>query len=568
MRPSENIENLIKKNRYKLSSETHKKVFENVLREIEKNKEQITGQERPKIRRIIMKNPKIKLAAAAVIIIAVFAGMHFTGNPFSATVTFAKVISPLLNARTASLDTIIGSQVIHDEVMGQRIHRTVSGIDNSMIIDLGQKKMLMLNNAGKTALIIDLGGLDGIQNYLESLRDVVIKLMDGPDFHVDNKGLQKLDDKEYLVFVAESENHTITIWADPETILPIRIEDKTPNMNIVCDNLQFDIDLDESLFSLDIPEGYKIQNTGIDFSNKSESDFIETLRIWAQIIEDGYFPESIDLGDLVKIGSKFDQGMKRLGLTEQEQIETATKWGQGLVFLRFFNGQGQWHYAGEGIKLGDAHTPIFWYQPKNSPTWRVIYGDLSVKDVTKDNLPRLSDWQIKYQEATKQWEETAFTGTEIDKWYIISPSEIIAYSDITLTKIPQDVNTMYIKLPYASAVLEKVTLNDDEIQFAKIINDRYELFLPISKLHEGTTKLECLWSLPLDTLKTEDGSYRTRLQGLIPVEAFEVSTVLNPGCGFQNSKDPSQTQVMFFKTNKIFTLSESGSCGFLIEKIK
>jgi hypothetical protein len=80
--------------------------------------------------------------------------------------------------------------------------------------------------------------------------------------------------------------------------------------------------------------------------------------------------------------------MKRAGLTDQQKIDVATKWGQGLVFIRFFKGQGQWHYAGAGVKLGDGNTPIFWYQPQDSETWRVIYGDLSVKDVASENLPQ------------------------------------------------------------------------------------------------------------------------------------------------------------------------------------
>jgi len=39
------------------------------------------------------------------------------------------------------------------------------------------------------------------------------------------------------------------------------------------------------------------------------------------------------------------------------------------------------------VKLGDASKAIFWYQPKDSEIWRVIYGDLSVKDVNEEDLP-------------------------------------------------------------------------------------------------------------------------------------------------------------------------------------
>jgi hypothetical protein len=205
---------------------------------------------------------------------------------------------------------------------------------------------------------------------------------------VENRGAQEIQGRDCFVFVVSDGNETITIWADTKTALPVRLEQKTPNMLIACDNLQFDVAFDESLFSMEAPDGYVVQDAGgIDFSESSESAFVETLRIWAEIIEDGQFPDSINLEDLVKIGPKFDQGMKRAGLTEEQQTEIAIRFGQGLVFIRFFKGQGQWHYAGQGVKLGDADKPIFWYQPQGSQTYRVIYGDLSVKDVASDSLP-------------------------------------------------------------------------------------------------------------------------------------------------------------------------------------
>ena len=344
--------------------------------------------------RTIMKNTFTKMAAAILVITAVLVGLHFLGSPLAATVTFAQVVQPILNARTASLDILIGEQgnqiVIHDDVMGPRIRRTISGMRGAdIIIDFEQQKLLTIDHGKKTAVYMGLRGLPDLRNYVEMLRDLITRLQSEPDFQVENRGAQEIQGRDCLVFVVSAGNETITIWADPKTALPFRIEQKTPNMLIACDNLQFDVAFNESLFSMEAPAGYVVQDAGgIDFSESSESAFIETLRIWAEIIEDGQFPDSINLEDVVKIGPKFDQGMKRAGLTEQQQIEIATKWGQGLVFIRFFKGQGQWHYAGQGVKLGDGDKPIFWYQPQGSQTWRVIYGDLRVEDVSVENLPK------------------------------------------------------------------------------------------------------------------------------------------------------------------------------------
>lgn len=342
-----------------------------------------------------MRNKTFKLAAAAIIIIAVSLGIHeLVGIPGSPSVAWANVVNSILNARTASLDILIGSQdsefVIHDDVMGSLIRRTVSNTEGvDIIIDLEQQKLVTIEHEKKTATYIGLDGLPSFQNYVEHLQNLIKKLQDHPDVQVESQGLQKMDGQEYFVFVANAGNDTITIWANPETALPVRIEHTTPNMNIICDNMKFNVEFEESLFSMEVPDGYTTEDAGaINFSEGNESNFVESLRIWAEIIEDGQFPDSISFEDIAKIGPKFEKGLEKAGLTEEQQTSTAIKWGQGLVFIRFFKGQGEYQYAGQGVKLGDGEKPIFWYQPQDSETWRVIYGDLRVEDVAAEDLPK------------------------------------------------------------------------------------------------------------------------------------------------------------------------------------
>ncbi|MHC4226657.1 MAG: hypothetical protein ACYSW0_04450 [Planctomycetota bacterium] len=396
MRPAKDTERHIK-NVYAdvlkatTSADLDERVLNNVMETLDEMKKNESAAIEPNIWRSIMRSRMTKLTAAAVVIMAVTFGiLEFLGT---SSIAWADVVEPLLNARTAVLDIIIGADgndtVIHDEVLGSRIRRTVSGITGpDIIIDLDQQKMLVLEHAKRTAVTIELAGLDDVENYLEKLQNLVVKLQESPDFSVENQGPQEIDGSEYIVFVAQGDGQTITIWADAETASPIRVEHKTPNMHITCDNMQFDVELDEANFNMEVPDGYTTQEAGIDFTDSSESGFVETLRIWAEIIEDGHFPEGIALEDVVKMGSKFDRGMKRAGLTEEQQIEVATRWGQGYVFIRFFKGQGQWQYAGQGVKLGDADKAIFWYQPQDSETWRVIYGDLRIEDVAAEDLPQ------------------------------------------------------------------------------------------------------------------------------------------------------------------------------------
>ena len=48
-----------------------------------------------------------------------------------------------------------------------------------------------------------------------------------------------------------------------------------------------------------------------------------------------------------------------------------------------------YQYVGEDVKLGDADTPVCWWKPPGSMTYRVIYGDLSARDVEPGSLPEI-----------------------------------------------------------------------------------------------------------------------------------------------------------------------------------
>ncbi|MFC1737903.1 hypothetical protein ACFL1G_02505 [Planctomycetota bacterium] len=489
----------------------------------------------------------------------------------------ADVIEPILNAQTATLDIIIGSKetqhVIHDEVMGSRIRRTVSNVKHSdIIIDLEQQKLLTLDHAKKTAVYIELGGLDDLQNYLEILQNTVVRLQDSPDFQVADMGIQEIEGQNHIVFVAAGKNETITIWADPQTALPTRIEQKTPNMQIACDNLKFDIELDESRFSMEIPEDYTIGNTGLDFSKSSESDFIEALRIWAEILEDGYFPDSISLENALEIGLKLDRGLRQADLTEEQKMEVAMSFGQGLVFLRFFKGQGQWHYKGIDIELGDASAPIFWYQPQDSENFRVIYGDLSVEEIPLEDLPdpALTDRQVNILAANEQWEKQEFIGKAQDTWAIASTGKIITDVNMTLTKFETDASSMFVKLPYSQGILQEVFFSEQDLDFIDYGRGCYEIILPpdFDALWQNPFALR--WSMSLDQLQpaqpTHEG-FRINLQGLIPLESYILTIFLEPDCGYEHIGYPNNTEITPFSSDQFEPPTMNmGSCGLLIRE--
>jgi hypothetical protein len=344
-----------------------------------------------KLRRIIMKSSITKFAAAAVIIIAALITVYFVGNPLGSTVTFAEVVEPILNARIMTYDFLVGdeatSPIMHDIIAGQRIRRTISNIPGmTHIIDLESSQMLILTDGDKTAVYVDIQGPlgDRTQGYVKFLKQAITNLKD--DYK--ELGEQEIEGRKTIAFVAGGPNEGIKIWADPETALPVRIELTIGQMFVILKNFQFDPLIDESLMSMNVPDGYTLKQTDFDFKSANEQDFIESLRIWAEILRDGTFPEAIGTANAMKAVPLLGEKLSQMNLSQEQAAQLGMSFGKGMIFHQGLETQGKWHYAGAGVKLGDASKVVFWYQPEGSANYRVIYGDLSVKDVAPRDLPK------------------------------------------------------------------------------------------------------------------------------------------------------------------------------------
>lgn len=367
-----------------------------------------------------MTTNKFKLAAAAIILIAAAIGLDlFLGG----TITFADVIKPILNARTVVLDYVIGegpdALEMHDIVIGSRIRRTMSNMDMTkildpmvrrtlsnmdmtMILDLEDARMLTLVRLGVTKIAsyndIQGTGLEGTRSVLDFVRNVVSEVKDNPDADIQDLGEKEINGQKAVGFYVKGPNVDLTIWANKKTSLPIRIEFAEGKTSKVIKNIKFDVPLEESLVSMEVPAGYTLKDIAINvmevpapdnhLSNATEEDLVESLRIWAEIILDGAFPDAIGTDHFMKQAYVLGYKLGSLGLPVSEMEQLCFKYTKGMIFLQEFEFGGKWGYAGKGVKLGDADKAILWYQPEGSNTYRVIYGDLSVKDIAPQDLPK------------------------------------------------------------------------------------------------------------------------------------------------------------------------------------
>ena len=160
-------------------------------------------------------------------------------------------------------------------------------------------------------------------------------------------------------------------------------------MRAILKNFELDVPVDDSLISMDVPPGYTLKGTQFDLGNATEQDFVESLRVWAKVLGDGTFPDAIGTENAMKEVPMLGQKLGKLNLSEEQGTQMGIAFGKGMLFHQIIDTRGDdWHYAGAGVKLGDASKAVFRYQPKGSTTYRVIYGDLSVKDVAPSNLPK------------------------------------------------------------------------------------------------------------------------------------------------------------------------------------
>jgi hypothetical protein len=574
MQPADDIRRLIDEARITPSPQVDRRLLADALEDLEKRRQERAACPRPAVWRIVMRSKMTKLAVAAAIVAAVLIALPFF-SPFGSTVTFAQAIQPILNANSAILDIIMGEEkegvpVIHDMIMGSRIRRSVGGVsDEVSIIDLQTMRVLSLAEAKKEAVYIDLKGLPQIPNYLDNLKNVFTELQNSPHFAIEDLGTRQIDGREAVGFLAKHPRAEITLWADAKTGLPVRIEQKEGQLNVVVKNLQFDVPMEDALFSMDVPEGYHQQQVQLDLFGATEADFIAGLRILAEKVNDGQFPAGVSVDDYLKQGMTIQKRFDELGLSTDEQTALGMSLSKHLLFLRFYKGEGKWYYRGQGVKLGEAEKAIFWYRPKDSRTYRVIYGDLHVEDVAPENLPEPLDADdvVTTSVEFQQWSRPEFVGTQEDLWHIPASGPILVQSDVTLMKGPQGTSIMPISLPYDTGVLTAVTLGDAPVPFQQTGPGQYNLQLPLDKLLAGQSKMTCQWTLVLADLE-KDGT-KVPLKSLVPVVSYKLTVAPDPGSGWECVKDPSQASwVPFSIGNPPQPGTNFGTCGLGMQKRK
>jgi len=153
----------------------------------------------------------------------------FTFTPGHKNIAFAEVVQPILTARTVVFNLNMGgeeekAQSIQIMSMGTSRIRQNLASGESIVIDFQEGKVLVLESAAKMAMIVKLDGLpQRPQNYLELLINNINMTLQSSDFTIEELEEQQIGGRPAIGYHAYRANLDMTVWADVETKMPVRL---------------------------------------------------------------------------------------------------------------------------------------------------------------------------------------------------------------------------------------------------------------------------------------------------------------------------------------------------------
>jgi hypothetical protein len=346
--------------------------------------------------RLIMNHRTMKLAAAAVVALAVIVPVSmFLGD--GAGKVYARAVSQLHRAKTLTYSVVTKTGMVNMPTVRMDIAFKDMG-DTCFIrtatpdgyITVAQA----IGNKVKGISIVPIS-----KNFarfeMENVPDdpakdpwAMVEALRALPLQADEAlGRKEVDGRMLDGFRVREADTVTTVWVDPASGRPVRVElevPSAPGMNVIMSDFQLDTPLADSFFSLEPPEGYIPIEIQADAAGVGERDFTEFLRAWSVWTVDGTFPPIVAGTEIAKVVVQMAQGGK---FKPGWDFSSQQVMYRGLAFVSVLPA-GTWRYAGQNVAFGDPAVPIFWYQPQGSATWRVIYGDLHVAHVAPENLPK------------------------------------------------------------------------------------------------------------------------------------------------------------------------------------
>jgi len=333
--------------------------------------------------------------AAAVLLVLGLSGLFMVFSPGTSGnhQAIASIMEPILSDHSVIFNIFYQgvksnwtAQVKNRE--GQNALETIPG-ERTIVFDYTTSSALILSENSKKAAYVDFINLFGTRrSFLDRIREVMDRIKSDPNIIVKSLGQKVVDGRQAVGFKAIDNQKEITVWADANTMLPIRIEQDVEDTKWIYKDFQFDVEMEEPLLFMETPDGYTLQDNQSQVNDYTEKDFLNGLRLWTGVVRDGFFPDSLSLMDWYKQYPQAEEKLMVSGLDKSLWEKMKTQIARSMLFVNVVKVDGEIQYAGRGVRLGDADRPVFWYRSSQNPSgpYRVIYGDLHVAEVDAETV--------------------------------------------------------------------------------------------------------------------------------------------------------------------------------------
>jgi len=377
------------------------------------------------IRGNIMKSRITKLAAAAIIIIAVLIGIQHLGGPIDgAGVAWAQVLKrvekiPSVVCRMKQTVVVEGERkpvtiesiVYSSSLYGLRSDMYIEDkiVESTYTIPDQSTVLLIYRPTRKYHRIAEPEGKTWERVKKSAPRRMVKQLLSQdyvelePD-SIDGIKVEGIEVKSPRLSGSTFKNAVARLWVSAETTLPVRLELKGINvgvgrkMSIVAHDFEWDVLLDASVFEPNIPVGYtEYSKEDTKMRDASEETMIEGLRTFAEITG-GHYPDTMALGYIGIIHKTCEAYETKYGIHPYDDGEQGRRVidAIGLVYAFYstlssklsMEGQGVPYYYGGSVTANDSDAVLMGWKISDDK-YRVIFGDLTTENVTAHQLAEL-----------------------------------------------------------------------------------------------------------------------------------------------------------------------------------
>jgi len=380
----------------------------------------------------IMKSRIAKLAAAAVIVIAVVVGIYQFGSSVE-SVAWGEVVGNIEHTRTfmfrgwasgTGLSNVPKEKAFESEMVvygsseyGTRVETYMGGnvasimymlpAEKVMISVMPQRKkyMRMLLTEDLTVKMRQQGNdpRDMVRRFLSvEYTELGRAKIDG----IEVEGIEVNDPKAWPGIAGMFQSFVGRLWVDVKTDLPVRLEmefaheqmQQKMKMKMVMEQFQWDVELDAGLFEPNIPPDYTLMAEVEMPDMKDEGKAVQGLRAFAEIT-DGRYPSRMTMiaimqeaGEVLK-SMGFDPNKEPNQEERQKMIDKMTVLQAPYMFYtQLVEENKDPAYYGDTVTAEDVDAVLMRWKISDDQ-FRVIFGDLTTENVSAAELAELEKVQ-------------------------------------------------------------------------------------------------------------------------------------------------------------------------------